>query len=257
MTIGGIPEEIQNDMKNYKTCNTITYYAGKNNPFWQCNLYLIFYGNNPNDNNNFINSPALFDTGTNQIIVPFDYLLSLKNTYFKNLFDKGICSFLKQGFDILNIICNYSFSDYVYNSLPDINLVFGDYDNYIINKNITTWAINLKPKDLFYLYGNTLVFAFKSSNKLNQWIIGQPLLKRFHMVFDKDNEKIGFYGGPIATTNVPNYNNYRIIWIALFLVSAILLIIMFGYLISKFRRRLPRNYIFSYSQPLSMNNNVL
>jgi hypothetical protein len=184
MVIGDMPEEILNDMGNYGYCPAIKSKGKLKNPRWECILKATFYGysneNLSSGNLQKIETEALFDTGTNLILVPLNYLKNLFTTYFKDLANRGDCK-LSGGEDAFySIICSRYANLF---SLPPLNFIFGD------------WILRMNTLELFYRYpDNTIRFGLVSNLEMNMWIFGEPLLKKFHMVFDKDNDQIGFYG---------------------------------------------------------------
>jgi hypothetical protein len=184
MIIGEMPEEILNDMGNYGYCSAIKSIGKLKNPRWECNLKAVFYGygnENLNDGNmQKIDSQALFDTGTNLILVPLSYLKILFTTYFKDLANRGDCNLIGGDDAFYSIKCSRNANLY---SLPPLNFIFDD------------WILRMNLVELFFRYpDNSIRFGLVSNLEMNMWIFGEPLLKKFHMVFDKDKDQIGFYG---------------------------------------------------------------
>ncbi len=71
--------------------------------------------------------------------------------------------------------------------MENFNLRFGGF------------AIVMRPEELFDHYGSFLQFKMSSSleESLDMWILGAPILKKFTMVFDKDQQEIGFFGADV------------------------------------------------------------
>lgn len=236
MTIGDLPSEIKNNKNEYSTCDTIQFYNGRLDPYWECNLSFIMFDGQVYE----IDEPTLLDTGTNQFIVPYSFLYYLSETYFKDLLDRKLCNLISQDFleTPFSIMCSLSAYSII-NNLPDMYIVLGDYVN---KSDQSVWAIKLSYIDLFFVYRNHLVFLLKSTRNINKWIIGQPILKKFHMVFDKENEQIGFYQGPQEYINLPKFEPKFKYWFTLIIIVVIiLLIITCGYIINLCKRRDERN----------------
>jgi hypothetical protein len=244
MYIGDLPEEIKNDMEHYGTCPTIKYSTyGTLNPKWECSLKKLFYGN---DNVNgtevkTVNEPVLFDTGTNTILVPVKYLIYLRVTYFKDLIDSGICFVERNSADFIIVKCK-PVEEVL--KLPYINFAFDQ------------WIIRMRPRELFYRQPDGYVhFAMVASNDINIWIFGEPVLKKFHIVFDKTNDVIGFYG----TTDLYRYDqqfpdNGLIILNILIVIALVLLVVGTIYFVSWLFNK--RNRELEYYRP-EMNYSIM
>jgi hypothetical protein len=194
--IGDLPDEITNDMTNYGKCKSVKSYSGTSfkNPYWQCTLKTVFFG----DITSFpvsktssgqqkysvtapaaINEACLFDTGTNIMTGPSDFVKSLKYSYLKNAINQLICTY--NG--------DYGYSLYIcdkraFDILPNMHFVFDD------------WALELTSNDLLKEipgYAGQYQFMIMSTSTVKDWIIGEPVLKKFHIVFNKDADEIGFY----------------------------------------------------------------
>jgi hypothetical protein len=224
MYIGDLPEEIQSDMDHYGTCRTIKYsYSGTLNPRWECSLKKMFYGNeNVNGTSvKAINDPVLFDTGTNMILIPVKYLYYLKVTYFKDLVESDICTFEINSAQFIVVKC-LPVEEVL--RLPYLNFAFDD------------WIIRMRPRELFYKQPDGFVyFAITASNEINIWIFGEPILKKFHVVFDKTNDVIGFYSTrDLYKYDQPFPDDSTIILTVVLVIVAILLLLGFLYLVKWF-----------------------
>ena len=182
MFIGDLPDEIKNDMGHYGKCPTIKYtYYGELNPRWDCELKSFYFGDHTSYNKYQEHiSPVLFDTGTNIVLVPGKFFLQLQLTYFKNLIESGQCDVTEDDSGFFAFLCSPNVR---IRELPDINFSFGE------------WVITMKPADLFVrMPFGFLQFMMIGNPNLNMWIFGEPILKKYHIVFDKTNDVIGFYG---------------------------------------------------------------
>jgi hypothetical protein len=66
---------------------------------------------------------------------------------------------------------------------PKLNLVYGD------------WVMAIPPQKLFsYKKNNELYeFIFYHKNNFESWSLGRPIVRLFHMVYDYQNQEVGFY----------------------------------------------------------------
>jgi hypothetical protein len=244
MYIGDLPYEIKNDMENYGTCNTIKYRGIRLNPRWECTLSQVFIGDKYNTSIilNIYNN-ALFDTGTNVIISPSNFLDELSKTYFKDLIQDKLC-FLNNDYNFVQIICK---ENSIVKNLPPLNFIFGD------------WYLKMNPYDLFYLYPDRSIrFIILSNPLVDEWIIGEPILKKFHIVFDKEDDLIGFYG----TTDLFNlkrdypdsFNTETLLIILIILGILIIMALIISLFIWFFKRRQNSSKYYDPSMYHSFNN---
>jgi saccharopepsin len=217
MVIGDLPDEISNDMQNYGNCTLVRKDSGRKNPMWQCEMKLLNYGDTEKDVI-IVNQPALFDTGTNLIVAPYNFLKKIFDNYLDNPSVKGQCILDAPEGRFYSIICNrFAF---VHN-LPSLYFVFGE------------WALMMKPREMFFIYPDgTVRFIISSDPTLNEWIIGEPLMKKFHMVFDKENHVIGFYGkegkvrytGHLPQPGPDEFDYYALLFYFLLVCGAMILL---------------------------------
>jgi hypothetical protein len=241
MFIGDLPKEISDDLENYGSCPAIKYRKGGIlNPRWECNLKAVFFGYENNfANSTILDTPALFDTGTNIILAPYLFLVNLQKTYFKNLVENSIC-FLKQTGNFYGYICA---PDPIILDLPQFNFVFGE------------WVLKMNPNEMFYKYPDqTVRFIISASPTMDQWIFGEPLLKKFHFVFDKDSDVIGFYGKEDKfKSNLPFPDNSINFLIVLIILLSFIILGGFIYLLIWVIKK--RNASVTYYDP-SMYNKI-
>ena len=66
---------------------------------------------------------------------------------------------------------------------PKINLIFGD------------WTMSISVDNLFIYSKKSKSYEFIFYNKKNfdHWSLGRPVVRLFHMVYDYQNQEIGFY----------------------------------------------------------------
>ena len=168
----------------------------------------------------------IFDTGSNFIFLPFEYLKDLE----PNL-EKIGCSILeyvddskygnnfdKAGFkDAFRLVC----SSY---SLPQVQFVLGNTTFYI-------------PEELTFYYEKGFYYSyilFVISNKLNSspYIFGSSFFMTFHTLFNHDDKKMEFYPleSKYIVTNSENIFGKVIVIIGIISLFMILCFIIFYYI---------------------------
>lgn len=197
-SIGSLPKEIQDDLGHYTTCKTIKNNAYVNS-YWACYLSKVLIVNSSHsitspDNVTEVSNkvyPAIFDTGSNVIMAPLEYFQIFKENFFGDLINSNKCSCLEDTGNAKGFKCNGNLKQ---NLLPSLRFVFDNDQTYEID----TSDLFIKEKaDLMF----RIVFTQVPGNG---WLLGQPFLKQFHVVFDKDNELVGFYSrnpGRITSMN--------------------------------------------------------
>ncbi len=213
--IGDLPDEIKNKMENYSTCKAVDDNK-KVTTFWSCNLSaLIFKRNIKSINNrnkivdkdnksnlnfeeklfngkNFINAdteigtssfptPAIFDTGSNVILAPPHYSETFKNIFFGLAIKNGKCISLQDYSGSYGFRCNEDI-DFE----KDFPKILFKFDNDKIYEISNKFLFNLENNKYIF----KIVFSYVPGNG---WLLGQPFLKSYHMVFDYEQDNIGFY----------------------------------------------------------------
>ena len=104
----------------------------------------------------------------------FDYF---EKNYFQKYINDGVCQkFNTKGYEVLG--CKKILDD-----AQKINLIYGD------------WVMSLPPNKLFsYKKNNELYeFIFYHKNNFESWSLGRPIVRLFHMIYDYQNQEVGFY----------------------------------------------------------------
>ena len=197
-----------------------------NKCFWTCELkaFRLKGGNQILTSNYTVN--IIFDTGSNFIFLPFEYLKDLE----PNL-EKIGCSILeyvddskygnnfdKAGFkDAFRLVC----SSY---SLPQVQFVLGNTTFYI-------------PEELTFYYEKGFYYSyilFVISNKLNSspYIFGSSFFMTFHTLFNHDDKKMEFYPleSKYIVTNSQNIFGKIIVIVGIIFLFLILFFILFYYI---------------------------
>ena len=119
-----------------------------------------------------------FESGIAESIVPNNIIYFLKGYFFETLLLNEECTIVKDDLERTKIICNRN--DY---NFENLYFVIGD------------WNILFTPQDMFtHSPKNGYEFAFVGSDdNIKEIIFGRNVLKKFNLVFDKDNNIISFY----------------------------------------------------------------
>jgi len=178
-------------------------------------------------------TPAIFDTGSNVILTPLRLLNEFKQKYFKSYLDDETCTVLEDSSTSFGFRCESSLD---YEVFPSLHFVF---DNDI--------SYEIKAKYLFIddSYGKLFRMVF-TKTPANGWLLGQPFLKQYHMVFDLEDNTIGFYHNNknseivqsneislkeytyvTEESNIESKENSNILYICLFCGVALILLLSF------------------------------
>ena len=160
--------------------------------YWTCNMSHIVMGTNDvskfKDEAILINSTAIFDTGTNYIMLPSFYLDKLESKFPI----EAQCDIIKN-FNTASVVCSNP-SEFI-----KIGFVFNGYD------------LTFEPKDLFRdvkIEGgivHNLVLIFGSQNPFP--IFGMPFFQKYISIFDLSKRKMKFtsYGSVDTIVNMTKY----------------------------------------------------
>ena len=87
------------------------------------------------------------------------------------------------------------------------------------------FTFNINIKDMWIKNGNYNYFMIIQRNRYYNelWIFGKPFFKRYNMIFDYDNKKIGLYTKVFDANNNNSFNKKIYI-----IIIAFLLIIIIG-----------------------------
>ena len=182
ISFGEIPKNIVNDYKNYGRCPVLDKIVdGKRikNRKWECEIHGIYFGDEYDENKveKYENTRASFFSFRPMALVPKEVFEYFEKNYFQKYINDGVCQKLNtQGYDLFG--CKKILDD-----APKINLVYGD------------WVMSLPPNKLFaYKKNNDLYeFIFYHKNNFETWSLGRPIVRLFHMVYDYQNQEVGFY----------------------------------------------------------------
>lgn len=184
ISFGEIPKNIVNDYKNYGRCNALDKIKNGErykNRKWECAITKALINDNDNISIEGENLVSFFSY-RNRALVPSTFFNTLVQTYFKDLLNQKICETIKdRRYDVVS--CKE-----IPSNSPTLTLVFGD------------WGMKLTKENLYIKneQNNKYEFIFYHKQNFEHFTLGRPIVRFFHMVYDYQNQQIGFY----STTNV-------------------------------------------------------
>ena len=197
ITFGEIPQEIVNNYKRYGRCSALNIEKdGKiyKNRKWECNIDGIYFGDVYDEKYVFKlkNTRTSFFSFRKRALIPKDIFNFFVNNYFGELIKDNICErVLEKKYDTIRCKEEIKVG-------PKINLIFGD------------WAMSIPIEKYITYRKKTKSYEFIFYNKKNfeHWSLGRPVVRLFHMVYDYQNQEIGFYSEDnviyINTENEPS-----------------------------------------------------
>lgn len=200
------------------------------NYYWNCLFEKLEANNNQivsSDSSNYNN--ILFNSGTNCLIFPTNYISSFTNIISNNKLLSNCSCLIKledEENNIYSLICNNNISSI-------INGTNKDYKNIFYNKEFISFYLEKNNKIAFMLSDlyNKDEECFKiyfTNTPNNAIILGIPFFEKYPILFDKDNNKIIIYDGIKKKKAQANKTNLyiKIAIIILISLAAIIIIIL-------------------------------
>ena len=179
MYVGDTHPNFTNE-KNVASCDVIE----NNASYWKCNASHIIITNNNvtsrtidlNENETVFEfkEEVIFDSGSNAFMFPHTY-----EQHFIDKLNSSKCKVEIANQDIEYITCDKD-------SISDIHIVINDYALKIKKENI--WEA-IEDEDGNVVYGLNVFFSRNEKNV----IVGMQMFKGYHVLFDKEENKIKFY----------------------------------------------------------------
>lgn len=184
--LGGFPE---NSEEGYTFCN-ITTSTGLDDFYrdsWICELSHFFIG----EAHNFaealeISGRVIFDSGYSYISSPFSHLANFQKVYLEN--NTAIDCVEERNDDEIGFVC--SLKDHA--SFDDVDSLSFILDGYAYTIEAENLFERVKGSDNKYEF---LVKFYEENN--NIWGFGYPFLSQYLVVFDEEENRIGFKGGEV------------------------------------------------------------
>ena len=194
----------------------------------ECNN--IIYGNK---NINITNSTR-FNFNSGLIIAPLQFKEMIFDLFFNQKIQKKQCFFeeLKTKNVYSYYYCNKT--DEMKNDIKKMESL-----KFILKKENYTFEI--KPEQLWYEYNNKLYYLIlvpKGDETIDaEWRLGQPFLKNYDLIFDKDSKTVSLYTQKITPNAKPKD---RTLIIVLLIISVIIVIGILVTIIIYLIKKLPR-----------------
>lgn len=184
---GEVPTIILKDYIHYGNCNLIQKKINEtnqensdkvDNPNWQCMLKGLYFSKSFKRINEKI--PVIFSLNTSSLIMPY-HLLPMVKTEYKDLIEEGGCWLENLQQKTISLYCSIT------RTIPSLIILF------------EKWKINLpeevlKSKSYFHYYK---IMSFIEGEE--QLIFSLDILKYFTLIFDKENDQVGFYNRKYIT----------------------------------------------------------
>lgn len=184
LILGMMPQEVENDMKNYTVCN-----VDENMPNWNCRISHLIVGKDVNFYNAMsINKLAMFSSTLDLMNVPVESIQFFMQNYFNYYpnYSNDMCKIKPDG-QKFYIMCNIDLFDL--NEAPPLHLIMNGYAYFISQYDLFKQVFS-DSYIKYYLFK----IVFKSTPN-SQWVLGYSFMKHYLMVFDKEKSQVGFYAG--------------------------------------------------------------
>jgi len=212
ISLGRIPDHIQNEMTNLTYCH-----VNSSLHKWNCRISHLLVGEEKNFYKALtVQKQAIFSSTVNDIIMHPDYIQFFLDNYFSKYpqFESKFC-YVKPDGKKFSILCSQKFFDI--NKAPSLHLIMNG------------WAYKIPPQDLFqeiFSDAYNQYYCFKilfTETSKDKWILGINFLKQYEIVFNKEINQVGFFGGskldftkftgdPLETICLYNYGVYAFIF---------------------------------------------
>ena len=183
--------------------------------YWTCELQ--YFGL---ENNGYIIStnhsiPIIFDTGTNFIFLPYEYLQEMENDIIKVGCKISIYEEEKKDLDFNNQEIHYRLICPA-NKLPQFHFVLGD-TKFTLPSSLTFYL----NRGLAYSY----ILFILNNKEYNPYIFGSSFFMSFHTLFNNEENKLQFY--PLDSKYIIKDKSFNIINIIVILQLILLWVILF------------------------------
>ena len=217
----------------------------QNSYFWTCELKAFLLKNEDHTATTNHSVPIIFDTGTNFIFLPYEYLKEMEEDL-----PKVGCKIIE--FEEKSKEINYDNQKQTYRlacysrRLPQFQFVLGNM----------TFTI---PLYLSYFYEGNIAYSYVlfilNNHEVNPYIFGSPFFMSFHTLFNDEDKKLEFY--PLDSSYLVNnkkafYINSNVI-IALVLIILWSILIYITYIFFKWKKEYKFNQDYESIIPKDMN----
>lgn len=177
--IGDLPNIVYKDYQHYGYCDLLQKKINSQqyNENWQCLVKKVYF---PLINDTFTEeTPILFSLNSTNLLLPMTMIDKLKNEYY-HLIEQKVCSFRETEYSA-DLYCRLG---------AKIPSFFVDFEK---------WRLEI-PGHLLMAGGfGTFMKIATISNKTNQIILGQKILQNLTVIYDRENDQVGFYSSDFIT----------------------------------------------------------
>ena len=188
--------------------------------FWKCEINSIQIDNVPI----YINTKIIFDSGTNGIVFPFNYLEIFNNIIKNNKFlIKNKCSFKDvNNDDIYKFVCDKKLNVKNMNNTEYFFELFLDKSASNQNNNNSN-SFGFKLIDLMDIEQDFSLYIF---NRKEEILLGAPFFEKFPIMFNKDNNVITIFGvgNNLYQGNKPYKNKIKTLIIITIVIIVVLIL---------------------------------
>ena len=230
LIIGKYPYEVNS---KYNKDDYEFFELEKKGSLFVLNMVKITIGNNEeydsdNNDNNIKDRSFIFLQDISLIYGPPEYYQKIKNIFFNKYLSNNQC---------IENTFNYKLTDYLYISCKE-DISLKDFPPLIININ-KNCQFELTYEDLFMKSNEQILFLFVT-NKIEKyfngkWNIGEPFLKKYVLVYNPKEYKIGFY--QINKNERSNYKHLGFLGIIILLIVIGVIIYLCLFIFRKYRNR--------------------
>ena len=264
LIIGGLPHEYFNTSEYYQKRQYIKIKSSSVNDYefpWSIKFDQIYFENNKKEKIYMQNNDKVFFVpNLGFIIGTLEYKKYIFQNYFDFLFQDNVCKIEKSNnININEVIKNEEFEVISCDSKrfdekkKDINFPF----LYFIQKDILNYTFVFNSFDLFNKINDKYYFLIIFPRNLKQnWYLGFPFFKSYHLIFNYDTKTLGFYsynsnyeheevkkdksieiGDMKINTNLSSYSYLRIIFEIFICIILIIIAYFIGKKINKERKK--------------------
>ena len=183
---------------------------------------------NINDKNVFLN---IIRPEIGGMVAPWEYYLELKNIFFEKYFENNICkeiSILEKNISNNEFYNEQKMEFYKIECLAD-NFNEKDINNFPNLKFINipfNYTFIFSGNELFLKEDNKYIFQIYFAN-VSYWYIGRLFLYKYQLIFNEDNNLIGFYTGKKEKNIIQKSNFFKIVLIIIISIFCIFLLFIF------------------------------
>ena len=222
LIIGGYPHEYDTETYEEKFLKTDSI---EELNFWTLTMKVVI------QNQTFFDSYLKLDVSNKGIEGTTAYQRIIDTVFFQDLINKTLCQ---------KVLASFDFNDYFYYTCNN-NVNLTKFPPIYFTSSSMNYTFNLTYEDLFISLNDKYYFLVIFHKKFyGDWVLGEPFLKKYNIIFDQKSETISFY----TQSNIKKKedtprkeNKFLIILVIIFFVSTIILSFLLYLCIKKIPRK--------------------